>query len=121
MANNVSTAAQNFAADAVVSAAMSVFLHDSAVPNGDGANNRILATGKALAANRFGAAAAGTVDTANAENFGVLDAGSSSTVMAYSVFRGSTFLWDADMTSDVVVAAGEQFEMDAGGIGFTVT
>ena len=100
---------------------MTVYLHDVAVPNGNGATNRILSVGKALAANRFGAAAAGSVETTNAENFGVLSSGSASTVRAYSVFRGSTFLWDADMTANVAVAAGEQFEMDAGGIGFTVT
>ena len=123
MANNVSDKAKNIAADAMVAASIETFLHDSSVPNGDGANNRINAVPKTLAAGRFGSASGGTVETANAEGFGVLSTTQSNTVMAISARLASDdgFLWEADMTADVAVGANEQFEMDAGGIGFDVT
>ena len=123
MANTVSDKAKNIAADAVVSQSVEVFLHTTAGANSSGSANRILAAGKNLTAARFNAASAGEVDTANAENFGVLSTSQSNTVRAYSVFLASDdgFLWIADMVTAVVVAANEQFEMDAGGMGFTVT
>ena len=86
MANTVSDKAKNRAADAVVSQSVEVFLHSVAGANGSGQSNRILAAGKTLTAARFTAAAAGEVDTGNAENFGVLSTSASNTVRAYSVF-----------------------------------
>ena len=122
MANTVSDKAKNIAADAVVSQSVEVFLHSTAGANSNGSANRILAAGKTLTAARFGAASAGEVDTGSAENFGVLSTSQSNTVRAYSVFLASDdgLLWIADMTTAVVVAANEEFEMDAGGMGFTV-
>ena len=123
MANTVSDKAKNIAANAVVSQSVEVFLHSVAGANGNGASNRILAAGKNLTAARFGSASAGEVDTNNSEGFGVLSTTQANTVRAYSVFLASDdgLLWIADMTSDVAVAANEEFEMDAGGMGFTVT
>ena len=122
MANTVADKAKNIAADAVVSGSVEVFLHSTAGANGSGQNNRILAAGKSLTAARFGAASGGEVDTNNAENFGVLSTSQANTVRAYSVFLAADdgLLWIADMTADVAVAANEEFEMDAGGMGFTV-
>ena len=123
MANTVADKAKNIAADAVVSASVEVFLHSVAGGNSNGSANRILAAGKALAAARFTAASGGEVETANAENFGALSASAANTVRAYSVFLAADdgLLWIADMTTAVAVAANEEFEMDAGGMGFTVT
>ena len=123
MASTVAAKAKDIAADAVVSANVEVFLHSAAGGNSNGSSNRILTAGKTLAPARFTAASGGEVETANAENFGALSASASNTVRAYSVFLASDdgLLWIADMTTDVVVAANEEFEMDAGGMGFTVT
>ena len=123
MANTVADKAKNIAADAVVSQSVEVFLHSAAGGNSSGASNRILAAGKSLAPTRFTAASSGEVETANTENFGALSASAANTVRAYSVFLASddSLLWIADMTTAVAVAANEEFEMDAGGMGFTVT
>ena len=123
MANTVTDKAKNLAADVVVAASVKVYLHSATGGNSSGASNRILSTAKTLAANRFTAASGGDVETANAENFGVLSGSNSNTVKAYSVFLASddALLWIADMTSEVVVAANVEFEMEVAGMGFTVT
>ena len=123
MANTVTDKAKNIAADAVVSGSVEVFLHSATGGNSNGSGNRILAAGKTLVANRFTAASGGEVETANKENFGVLSGADSNTVRAYSIFLSADdgLLWIADMTTAVVVAANEEFEMDAAGMGFTVT
>ena len=123
MANTVTDKAKNIAADAVVSGSVKVYLHSATGGNSNGASNRILSAGKTLAASRFTAAATGEVETANSENFGALSASDSNTVKAYSVFSSADdgLLWIADMSTAVVVAANEEFKMDAGGMGFTVT
>ena len=123
MANTVQNKAKNIACDEVLAESVEVNLHTSAGGNSNGGANLILTTWKTLTAGRFGAAVAGAADTDNAESFGVLSTTGSNTVRAYSVRLASDngVLWTADMTSAVVVAANEEFEMDAGGIGFTVT
>ena len=123
MANTVADKAKDIAANAVVSQSMEVFLHSATGGNSNGADNRILAAANVLAPARFTAASSGEVETANKENFGALSATQPNTVRAYSVFLASDdgLLWIADMTTAVVVAANEEFEMDAGGMGFTVT
>ena len=123
MANTVADKAKNIAADAVVSQSVDVFLHSATGANSDGSGNRIVATAKVLAPARFTAASGGEVETANTENFGALSATQPNTVRAYSVFLAADdgLLWIADMTTAVVVAANEEFEMDVGGMGFTVT
>ena len=123
MANTVSDKTKNIAADAVVSASVKVYLHSAAGANSDGSGNRILVAAKTLAASKFTAASGGEVETTDAENFGVLSASASNTVRAYSVFLASddALLWIADMTAEVVVAANVEFEMEAAGMGFTVT
>ena len=123
MANTVADKAKNLAADAVVAASVKVYLHSAAGGNSSGSANRILAAAKTLAASKFTAASGGDVETTDAENFGVLSNSQSNTVRAYSVFLAADdgLLWIADMTSDVVVAANVEFEMEAAGMGFTVT
>ena len=123
MANTVTDKAKNIAADAVVSGSVVVFLHSVAGGNSNGASNRILSAGKTLAASRFTAASGGEVETAASENFGALSASDPNTVRAYSVFSAAdnALLWIADMATAVVVAANEEFEMDAAGMGFTVS
>ena len=123
MANTVADKAKDIAADAVVSQSVEVFLHSATGSNSDGSDNRILTAAKALAPARFTASSSGEVETVSKENFGALSASQSNTVRAYSVFLASDdgLLWIADMTTAVVVAANEEFEMDAGGMGFTVT
>ena len=123
MANTVADKAKDIAANAVVSGSVEVFLHSATGGNSDGASNRILTAGKSLAPARFTAASSGEVETANTENFGALSATAANTVRAYSVFLAADdgLLWIADMTTAVAVAANEEFEMDAGGMGFTVT
>ena len=123
MANTVADKAKNIAADAVVSAGVKVFLHSVTGGNSNGADNRILTAGKALAANKFTAAVSGEVETVSKGNFGALSASQSNSVKAYSVVLAADngLLWIADMTTAVTVAANEEFEMDAGGMGFTVT
>ena len=123
MANTVANKAKNIAADAVVAATIEIQLHTAAGANSNGTSGTILTTRKNLTAGRFGAASAGSVDTDNAEAFGVLSTSQSRTVRAYSGWLSSDdgFLWIADMTTAVVVAANEEFEMNAGGIGFQVT
>ena len=122
MANTVTDKAKNLAADAVVAASVKIYLHSATGGNSDGASNRILTAAKSLAANKFTAASGGEVETTDKENFGALSASQSNTVRAYSVFLAAddALLWIADMTTAVVVAANEEFEMDAGGMGFTV-
>ena len=123
MANTVADKAKNIAADAVVSGSVKVYLHSATGGNSNGSSNRILTAGKTLAASRFTAASGGEVETGSTENFGALSASDPNTVRAYSVFLAADdgLLWIADMTTAVVVAANEEFEMDAAGMGFTVT
>ena len=123
MANTVADKAKNIAADAVLSESVEIQLHTVAGANTNGTSGTILTTRKTLAASRFGAASGGDVDTANAESFGVLSTSVARTVRAYSSWLASDdgFLWIADMTSAVAVGANEEFEMNAGGIGFSVT
>ena len=61
-------------------------------------------------------ASSGESSNVAAIDFGVLNSGASTTVQAYSIRNGATFLGWADLSSSATVGAGERFTLNAGAV-----
>ena len=120
MASYMSDYTLNLAADHVTDRTIQLRAH-SGSPGNNGTANRIGAASVDVAAAGWGAAAAGSSDIDADAEFGVLDAGNANTVTAISKWAGANFLGWADMTADVVVAANEEFTLNAGQVSVDFT
>ena len=129
MANYMSDAALNLAANEIVGGTVEIRLH-SAAPGNDGTANRIGAIAKNVAESDWTAAANGGVESENDVEFGVLRSNASQTVEAWSGWLGGTvFLGWGDVftlvngvrTHPVVVPANQAFTIPAGELSFEFT
>lgn len=129
MANYVFDKYLNRAATGGVAEAVRVRLHNIPLPvpvaeraNGPSVASRI-GTAQTLQPAAMTTSAAGVSATSGATAFGVVSGAQDEDVRSYSVEDESDngVMWWADMTAVVAVAQNEQFTMNAGGIGCSVS
>ena len=113
MANYMSEAALNLAADRIVSMTVQVRIY-SGGPGNSGTANRIPNVSVDHPGDEWTDAAGGVAETNVNSVFGVLDAANAQTVMAYGCFVGNIFLGWADLVNPITVAAGESFTLNSG-------
>ena len=106
----LSTNELNRIADAIVASDLTCRIH-SASPGANGTSNRVGTLTQTLSAGNWTDAAAGGVTYKNDVNFGVVDATTGRTITHLSIWRGSTYIADAQLSAAVSVGAGSTFRV----------
>ena len=117
MASYVPDTTLNIAANTVTNTTIQVRIH-TASPGNNGTASRIGTVSADHPASEWTDAAAGVSETTVASAFGVLSTTLETTVTHYSLWDGVNFRGWGDLTTPLVVAAGESASLNAGTVEF---